>query len=175
MIELSEIQARTRLQTLARPRKARPFLLGIVGAPGSGKSTFADSLGAPVLPMDGYHLADELLDALDRRDRKGAPDTFDVAGLSAALRRLRAGEDIVVPRFDRGLEAAIAGAIPLPSSAPSSSSKATTSCPTPEAGNRSARSSTRSGISTSPMPCAAPVSSNAIAGMVAPATRRSAG
>ncbi len=74
-------------------------MLGITGAPGAGKSTLTelllprlrDSLGPEAvghLPMDGFHLADVQLDRLGRRDRKGAPDTFDVDGYVAALRRL---------------------------------------------------------------------------------------
>jgi pantothenate kinase len=98
-------------------------VIGLVGAPGAGKSTVAEQLvarvpGAALLPMDGYHLADELLDLLGRRDRKGAPDTFDAAGYAWALRRIRGGEDVVVPRFDRSSELAVAGAIEIPATAP---------------------------------------------------------
>ncbi|MBS0023684.1 nucleoside/nucleotide kinase family protein [Microbacterium paraoxydans] len=91
----------------------RPFLLGIVGAPGAGKSTLAAALGEPVLPMDGFHLANERLDRLGLRHRKGAPETFDVHGFVALLARLRAGEAVLAPRFDRELDAAVAGALPL--------------------------------------------------------------
>ena len=58
-------------------------VLGITGPPGVGKSTLAVALvrqvgeQAAYLPMDGFHLADVQLDRLGRRDRKGAPDTFD--------------------------------------------------------------------------------------------------
>ena len=41
------------------------------------------------VPMDGFHLANRELDRLGRRQRKGAPDTFDSAGFAALLRRLR--------------------------------------------------------------------------------------
>ncbi|GEK19597.1 nucleoside/nucleotide kinase family protein [Cellulomonas xylanilytica] len=105
----------------ALARSGRRTVLGITGAPGAGKSTvcaaLVDALGDQValVGMDGFHLADEELVRLGRRERKGAPDTFDVAGYVALLRRLRRQTEPVVyaPRFDRGLEAAIAGAVPV--------------------------------------------------------------
>ncbi|MGC9474171.1 nucleoside triphosphate hydrolase [Streptomyces sp. WG4] len=81
------------------PRGGRRAILGIAGSPGAGKTTLAECLvrelngaGDPWVahvPMDGFHLADAELDRLGRRDRKGAPDTFDAAGYAALLRRLR--------------------------------------------------------------------------------------
>lgn len=111
MLTLTATQARERSRVLARD--AGPFLLGIVGAPGAGKSTFAEELDAPILPMDGFHFANEHLDRLELRQRKGAPETFDVAGYAALLERIRAGQDAVAPRFDREIDAAIAGAVHL--------------------------------------------------------------
>ena len=70
--------------------------------------------------MDGFHLADVELDRLGRRDRKGAPDTFDAAGYAALLRRLREeadGDIVYAPGFERVLEQPIAGAIPVPPTA----------------------------------------------------------
>jgi pantothenate kinase len=69
--------------------------------------------------MDGFHLADVELDRLGRRDRKGAPDTFDAAGYAALLRRLREEVDgtVYAPGFERVLEQPIAGAIPVPPTA----------------------------------------------------------
>lgn len=93
-------------------------VLGIAGPPGAGKSTLAERLvaawgpGAQLLPMDGFHLADDELARLGRGDRKGAPDTFDVDGYVATLERVRHRRaDVLVPRFDRTLEAAIAGSL----------------------------------------------------------------
>ena len=109
---------------LARRDRA---LLGVVGPPGAGKSTLADRIArqfadrSVVVPMDGFHLANAELDRLGRRDRKGAPDTFDVAGFVALLDRLRhpvAGETVYAPRFERAIEEAIAGAIPVPAGTP---------------------------------------------------------
>lgn len=118
MLTFSETQARERVAELRATGRARPYLLGIVGEPGAGKSTLSDSTGAPTLPMDGFHFANEHLDRLGLRTRKGAPETFDVAGYVSALRRLRAGEDVVAPRFDRTIDAAVAGAIPLSAAEP---------------------------------------------------------
>ncbi len=94
-------------------------LLGLVGAPGAGKSTvaeiIADALGpaTQVVEMDGFHLSNELLTTLGRRNRKGAKDTFDAAGYVHLLRRLKeAGPDpVYAPVFDRSLDLAVAGAI----------------------------------------------------------------
>jgi pantothenate kinase len=104
---------------VARPKRR---ILGITGAPGVGKTTYAlaqvSASGAPAayVPMDGFHLADVSLTALGRLDRKGAPDTFDAWGYAALLRRLREERDHVVyaPGFERQLEQPIAGALAVP-------------------------------------------------------------
>lgn len=102
-------------------------ILGITGAPGSGKSTLAERLVASLghdrgrlVGMDGYHLSEAELHRLGRRDRKGAPDTFDAAGYVALMRRLRSNTEEVVyaPLFDRSLEEAIAGSVPIPKEVP---------------------------------------------------------
>jgi len=63
--------------------------------------------------MDGFHLANAELTRLGRRDRKGAPDTFDAAGYVALLRRLRAAgpDPVYAPAYDRHLSAGVVGAI----------------------------------------------------------------
>ena len=82
-------------------------VIGIAGCPGAGKSTLAGWLaehltaaGLPAVwvPMDGFHLADVELERLGRRDRKGAPDTFDALGFAALLRRVREDRDDVIER-----------------------------------------------------------------------------
>ncbi|MCX4807945.1 nucleoside/nucleotide kinase family protein [Streptomyces sp. NBC_01214] len=118
-------EAVSRARALATAGERR--VLGIAGPPGAGKSTLAarlaDALGperAVVVPMDGFHLAQAVLDRLGRADRKGAPDTFDAAGYVALLRRLRAplGPTVYAPAFDRSLEEPIAGSIPVPPDVP---------------------------------------------------------
>lgn len=104
----------------------RRAFLGITGAPGAGKSTLAEmvvaALGddAVLVSMDGFHLRDDELTRLGRRERKGAIDTFDVAGYVHLLRRLRDRTDAVVyaPVFDRGLEESIGSAFGVPAEVP---------------------------------------------------------
>ncbi|MBQ1051409.1 nucleoside/nucleotide kinase family protein [Micromonospora sp. C51] len=97
-------------------------LLGITGAPGAGKSTLAaqvvEAVGpaARLVPMDGFHLAQDELRRLGRELRKGSVDTFDANGYVSLLRRLRRKEPTSVwaPQFRRDLEEPIAGAIEVP-------------------------------------------------------------
>ncbi|MCR6477375.1 nucleoside/nucleotide kinase family protein [Variovorax sp. ZS18.2.2] len=109
-----------RLQSLMTGGQRK--LLGLVGAPGAGKSTLAMALleavgadRAQVVPMDGFHLANVELQRLGRAGRKGAPDTFDSAGYVALLQRLRNqqpdGDIVYAPEFRREIEEPIAGAI----------------------------------------------------------------
>jgi pantothenate kinase len=98
-----------RIAALAAPRAGR-VLVGIAGAPGAGKSTLAEALvdrlgpQAALVPMDGFHLDNAILDARGRRFAKGSPDTFDVAGFEAILQRLKAGGEVIVPVFDRYID-----------------------------------------------------------------------
>lgn len=98
------------------------YLLGITGAPGAGKSTFAEAErhrltgdGTPtaILPMDGFHLTQAELVRLGRRDRMGAPDTFDVNGFVAILERLRLPGAVTAPGFDREIEEPVPNAIEI--------------------------------------------------------------
>ncbi len=132
MITLPDLVARAR----ALPAPGRRALLGVVGSPGSGKSTLTEALLAALradpppgagpdwvahVPMDGFHLADVELERLGRRRAKGAPDTFDAGGYVALLARLRAADPadpvVYAPAFERTLEQPLAGAIPVPAAA----------------------------------------------------------
>ena len=92
------------------------FLTALAGPPGAGKSTLAAELvaalgkGAKAVPMDGFHYDDAVLIARGARARKGAPDTFDVAGFRHLLTRLRTEDEVAIPLFDRDLEISRAGA-----------------------------------------------------------------
>jgi pantothenate kinase len=96
------------------------FMVAIAGAPGSGKSTLAHNLAAElvsggesaiVVPMDGFHFDDAVLNARGHRPRKGAPFTFDVRGFETLLMRIRAREpEVAIAVFDRSLELSRAAA-----------------------------------------------------------------
>ncbi len=105
-----EISALAALLKRKASRKTR-FMIGIAGPPASGKSTLAEQLrealgeNAVVVPMDGFHFDDAILNARGHRTRKGAPHTYDVAGFEVLLKRIKAREpDIAIPVFDRSLE-----------------------------------------------------------------------
>lgn len=92
-------------------------LVALAGPPGAGKSMLAAELAAAlgaeaaVMPMDGYHLDNALLQARGHLARKGAPWTFDTGGLARDLQRLRADDGpVLVPVFDRDLDLARAAA-----------------------------------------------------------------
>jgi len=118
LAEIAEIVERMRG---AHPASAR-LIVGLAGAPGAGKSTVAAALaarlpGAVVLPMDGFHFPQAELVALGRRERMGAPDTFDVDAFVALLEHLRSvagsGTTVLAPGFDRRVEEPVPGAIEL--------------------------------------------------------------
>ena len=102
-------------------------ILGIAGAPGSGKSTFAAWLQeqfvpgpSVVVPMDGFHLGNAIIEGTPLRRRKGAIDTFDGGGYLSLLRRLARRDEAVVyaPEFRRTLDEPVAASIAVPAEVP---------------------------------------------------------
>ena len=97
------------------------LLVAVAGAPGSGKSTIATELArrlndqrlvTRVVPMDGFHLDNQVLAELGLTARKGAPETFDAAGFGDLLRRLKdRSAPAYAPVFDRTRDISIGGAV----------------------------------------------------------------
>lgn len=110
-------------QILARPPTPHRRLVAIAGPPASGKSTLAEEIAAAlctqgetatVVPMDGFHLDERLLQVDGTQNRKGAPHTFDADGFVRLIMALQSHEPVVFPIFDRDREIAIAGAGRVP-------------------------------------------------------------
>lgn len=105
---------------ITRAGTAQRFIVGVAGPPGSGKTTLADELcksflakgeTAVVVPMDGYHFDDAVLNKRDHRSRKGAYYTFDAPGFVHLIKRIQSLEgDIAIPVFDRSMELSRAAA-----------------------------------------------------------------
>jgi pantothenate kinase len=105
----------------------RRIVIALAGLPGSGKSTMAARLadavnaraGAGVmvgLGMDGFHLTRAELarfaDPAEAMKRRGAPWTFDAAGLGQRLADLRHSQrQVQWPDFDHGVGDPVADAI----------------------------------------------------------------
>ncbi|HEY0520835.1 MAG TPA: hypothetical protein VGC84_15175, partial [Ilumatobacteraceae bacterium] len=123
VIEVGVDEAIARASQLAERRRA---LLGIAGCPGAGKSTLSAAIlarvsSSVVVPMDGFHMLNDDLIRLGRRNRKGAPDTFDAEGYVRMLRRVRdqaADELVTVPRYDRAASAPVPDAITVDPTTP---------------------------------------------------------
>lgn len=102
----------TVLQLLQNHRQGdQRLMVAIAGAPGSGKSTLAEKLHdywggdsglSSLVPMDGFHLDNVILEQEGWRHRKGAPHTFDVLGLQRTLAAIKADQaEVFLPVFDR--------------------------------------------------------------------------
>jgi len=94
-------------------------VLGIAGAPASGKSTLSAALVAELLRrhpgevalvgMDAFHIGHRVLVDRGLDGVKGAPHTFDALGYAALLQRLRETTDSVyAPEFHREIEDSLA-------------------------------------------------------------------
>ena len=114
-------------EIVAAAEGKKRFMVAITGAPGSGKSTLSaeilrrmqqKKLEAVVVPMDGFHLDNGILDEMGMRARKGSPETFDAHGFIHAMKRIREGQEIFLPVFDRTRDLSIAGALHVPAACP---------------------------------------------------------
>lgn len=101
-------------------------IIGIAGPPASGKSILAEAVvhclnqeetetpAAALLPMDGYHLDNRLLESRGLLTRKGAPESFDAHGFCDAVQRLSsATRESFHPKFDRQMDLAIANSMAI--------------------------------------------------------------
>lgn len=59
--------------------------------------------------MDGFHRSNEDLKEHRLLARKGAPETFDVAGFEAIIHTVRARKEVDFPTFDRGNDCVVPG------------------------------------------------------------------
>lgn len=84
----------------ARRGGRSPFLVGITGAVAVGKSTFADQMKAllgaggesiEIVSTDGFLMNNATLEARGLLMRKGFPESYDLAGMRAALTAIRRG------------------------------------------------------------------------------------
>ncbi|HSW44975.1 MAG TPA: nucleoside triphosphate hydrolase [Phycisphaerae bacterium] len=120
------------MEQLSREKRV---LAGLAGIPGSGKSTFAaimrhlaDRLFGPgfcvAVGIDGWHWPNAVLNertTLDEagrviplRQRKGGPESFDVAGLVDTLQHLQhAAAAVTLPAYDRRLHEPVPNALTI--------------------------------------------------------------
>lgn len=92
----------------------RRTAIGLVGGPGSGKSTITQGLvarlnqtgvSAAAIPMDGFHMRQAKLDRLGLAARKGAPETFEAEAFADFLTALKStGAPLSGPIYTRDIE-----------------------------------------------------------------------
>lgn len=106
-------------EILAAPRAGKRKLVALAGAPASGKTTLSHVLAdrlthagckTSVVPMDGFHLDNRVLTSLGYLHRKGAPETFDAAGVLRLIQALSNADRVFYPAFDRDEDFSRAGA-----------------------------------------------------------------
>ncbi|MDA8586208.1 AAA family ATPase [Rhodobacteraceae bacterium] len=104
-------------ETIRKLPQSKRQLIAMAGPPAAGKSTISKALvaelgdSAALVPLDGFHFSNDILDARDLRARKGAPESFDLAGFSALLERLRTEAEVAVPTFNRALDVSIGSSV----------------------------------------------------------------
>lgn len=122
-----------RLTELQAERGGR-LIAFLAAPPGAGKSTLAafmewlsrrtpEATPLQAVGMDGFHYPNAYLDAhsfvdedgreVGMRSRKGAPQTFDVEGLRAALADARSDAPAPWPTYSRVLHDVVAASLPI--------------------------------------------------------------
>ena len=102
----------------------RPAIVGVGGPISSGKSTFAGllaerleadaGLAVTVVAGDGFLFSNDDLHARGLFERKGYPESFDVAALTAFLAAVRAGDvDVVAPTYSHEAYDVVPGTDPV--------------------------------------------------------------
>ena len=98
--------------------------IGIAGGPGVGKSTLAAELvtminathpgSAALVPMDGFHIKHDKLEAMGQVEFKGAPHTFEGAEFVGFLHHLKqATEAVSGPGYSRKIEDTVENAFTI--------------------------------------------------------------
>ncbi|HEX8486926.1 MAG TPA: nucleoside/nucleotide kinase family protein [Propionibacteriaceae bacterium] len=104
--------------------RASRSVLGIAGAPASGKSTLSAALVTALgqrhpeevvlVGMDAFHLGHQVLVRRGLVGVKGAPHTFDALGFAALLQRIReSAETVYAPEFHREIEDSLAAVVEI--------------------------------------------------------------
>lgn len=110
-------------------KKNKRVLIGLVGGPGSGKSTMSNALvgmlnemvphSAAVFGMDGFHRRHADLEASGEVGDKGKPHTFDAAAFAKTLARVKTGAvDVSLPIYSREIEDVVDDGMSIPSNVP---------------------------------------------------------
>ncbi len=114
------------LETLSKSPDRKRYFLGITGYPAAGKSMLAKKLTdeinfrtgdklAAVVPMDGFHLPNNVLKERGLTKVKGAPETFDAGSFVELINRLHEFPDrsIMCPAYDRKVHGPVENSITI--------------------------------------------------------------
>ncbi len=124
-LRLTPQEARSRLVPhileMESQAQGQRIAIGIAGGPGVGKSTLSAELvtmlnavrpgSAALVPMDGFHMKQDKIEAMGQAEYKGAPHTFEGAEFVSFLHHLKqAHEAVSGPGYSRKIEDVVEGA-----------------------------------------------------------------